>query len=62
MTDGKTNTHAGHGTGFAEGLHHQQVLVLCSQFQSGFAAKINICFIYDHHHVLVMADHILHSF
>ena len=60
MTDGKADAHTGHGTGFTEGLYHQQDRVLCSQFQSGFSAKINICFIYDHHNVLIMTDDILH--
>lgn len=60
MSHGKTDAHAGHCPGFAEGLHHQQVLVFLRQRQRRRPAEIDVGLVHDHHHVPVVAQDVLH--
>ena len=49
----KANAHTCHGTGLAEGLDHQQVVIPGQQLPGGGACKVNVCLIHDYNNILV---------
>ncbi len=55
-----SDPHTGHGAGFAECLHHQQVLIAVQERAGRNASEIDIGLVHDHHHVLIVPQDILH--
>ena len=61
ITDGISNTHSCHRAGFGKGLYHDQILVLIDQFQCRLSCKVNIGFIHDYDHILIVRNDIFYK-